>query len=74
MKLRDIAILLNAEIEGNGAVEIQRVAKIEEAGEGDLTFIANPRYSKYAATTRASAVIVGKDFLPENAGAAARSR
>lgn len=70
MKLRDIAVLLNAEIEGSDAVEIQRVAKIEEAGKGDLAFIANPRYAKFAVTTRASAVIVGKDFQPE-AGAGA---
>lgn len=61
MKLRDIADLLNAEMDGEGSVEIQRVAKIEEAGEGDIAFLANPKYAKYLDATRASAVIVGKN-------------
>ncbi|MBI4535449.1 MAG: UDP-3-O-(3-hydroxymyristoyl)glucosamine N-acyltransferase, partial [Ignavibacteriae bacterium] len=65
MKLREIAAVLDAEIVGNERREIQRVAKIEEAGEGDITFIANPKYGKYLETTRASAVIVGKDLKSE---------
>jgi UDP-3-O-[3-hydroxymyristoyl] glucosamine N-acyltransferase len=60
MKLREIAALVDAEIEGNDAVEIGRVAKIEDAGDGDLTFVANPKYAKFLDTTRASAVLVGK--------------
>jgi UDP-3-O-[3-hydroxymyristoyl] glucosamine N-acyltransferase len=62
MKLRDIAVLLYAELDGDGDRDIRRVAKIEEAGDGDITFIANPRYRKHFETTAASAVIVGKDF------------
>jgi UDP-3-O-[3-hydroxymyristoyl] glucosamine N-acyltransferase len=62
MKLRDIAVLLYAELDGDGDRDIRRVAKIEEAGDGDVTFIANPRYRKHFETTAASAVIVGKDF------------
>jgi UDP-3-O-[3-hydroxymyristoyl] glucosamine N-acyltransferase len=68
MKLRDIAALLNAETEsaGNGTIEIRRVAKIQEATEGDITFLANPKYTKFVGTTHASAIIVRKDFhLPE---------
>jgi UDP-3-O-[3-hydroxymyristoyl] glucosamine N-acyltransferase len=59
MKLRDIAQLLGATLEGNPDQEILRVAKIEEAGEGALTFLANPKYARYLTMTRASAVIVG---------------
>jgi len=68
MKLREIAILLNAEIEGEDSADIRRVAKIEEAGEGDITFIANPKYEKFLAATRASSVIVGRNLkrLGEN--------
>jgi UDP-3-O-[3-hydroxymyristoyl] glucosamine N-acyltransferase len=62
MKLRDIAVLLYAELDGDGERDINRVAKIEEAGAGDITFIANPRYRKHFDTTAASAVIVGRDF------------
>ncbi len=64
MNLHDIAARLAAELEGDGAREIAHVAKIEEAGPGDITFIANPRYRKHYETTAASAVIVGKDFPP----------
>ncbi len=68
MKLRDIAAFLHAEIEtaGNDAVEITRVAKIQEAADGDITFLANPKYAKYVGTTRASAIIVGRDFQISN--------
>ncbi len=60
MKLRDIATLLKAELVGDADREIVRVAKIEEAGEGDLTFLANPKYARFLGDTRASAVIVGR--------------
>ena len=69
MKLRDIATLLDAETIGNDGVEIRRVAKIEEAREGDISFIANPKYTKFLGTTRASAVIVGKKLNMADAGA-----
>jgi UDP-3-O-[3-hydroxymyristoyl] glucosamine N-acyltransferase len=62
MKLCDIAALLYADLDGDGERNIGRVAKIEEAGPGDITFIANPRYRKHFETTAASAVIVGRDF------------
>jgi UDP-3-O-[3-hydroxymyristoyl] glucosamine N-acyltransferase len=71
VKLQEIARLLQAELVGNGDREIHRVAKIEEAGEGDLTFLANMKYARYLATTRASAVIVSASVsLPDgrNAG------
>ncbi len=62
MKLREIAAMLDAEIAGSGEVEILRVAKIEEARTGDITFIANPKYQKHLTTTNASAVIVAQDL------------
>src|SRR5207248_10843622 len=45
--------------EGDGSIEIERVAGIEHAGPGDLTFLANAKYHAELARTRASAVIVG---------------
>jgi len=63
MTLRDIARLLHAEVVGDDGLEIRRVAKIEEAGEGDITFVANPKYARFLASTRASAVIVGKGLV-----------
>jgi UDP-3-O-[3-hydroxymyristoyl] glucosamine N-acyltransferase len=70
MKLGDIARMLHAEIEGDDSLEIRRVAKIEEAGEGDITFVANPKYARFLASTRASAVIVAKKLgAPTDQGA-----
>ena len=66
MKLRDIADRLSCRLEGPGAIEdvgnidIVRVAGIEQAQPGDLTFLANPRYHSLLKTTRASAVILGQ--------------
>jgi UDP-3-O-[3-hydroxymyristoyl] glucosamine N-acyltransferase len=56
--LLEIAHRLGGTVRGDGSVEIRRVAGIESAGPGDLTFLANPRYAAHLASTRASAVIV----------------
>jgi len=57
MKLREIADRLNCRLEGDGDIEIRRVAGIEQAQPGDLTFIAHEKYVGKLSTTRASAVI-----------------
>jgi UDP-3-O-[3-hydroxymyristoyl] glucosamine N-acyltransferase len=62
MTVKEIAEYINAELIGDGGVTIAHVAKIEEAGRGDVTFIANPKYFKYLESTSASAVIVEKTF------------
>ena len=49
---------LGGELVGNGGVEIRRVATLEQAGEGDLAFLANPRYQGQLKTSRAAAFIV----------------
>ena len=70
MKLRELAERLHCRLEGDGDVEIQRVAGIERAETGDLTFIANPKYQSQLNTTRASAVIVSST-LPAGGSRAA---
>jgi UDP-3-O-[3-hydroxymyristoyl] glucosamine N-acyltransferase len=63
MKLADIASTLNARLEnGSPETEITGIAGIEEAGPGQITFVANPKYSAAARTTKASAVIVDDNF------------
>ena len=62
MKLRDLAERLRCRLEGDGNVEIRRVAGIERAGPGDLTFVANPRYASLLGSTRASAIILGAGY------------
>lgn len=61
MKLSEIATSLGARLEGAEA-EIIGVAGIEEAGPGEITFVANPKYAAATKTTKASAVIVTHDF------------
>ena len=62
MKLSDLARELGAAYDGQADIEITGVAGIEEAGPGQLTFIANTKYSPHARTTKASAILVTPDF------------
>ncbi|MEO3402269.1 UDP-3-O-(3-hydroxymyristoyl)glucosamine N-acyltransferase [Mucilaginibacter sp. CAU 1740] len=55
---QDIAMLLNGTVEGDAAVTVSELAKIEEAGEGCLSFLSNPKYEQYLYTTNASIVII----------------
>lgn len=59
-----IGEILQGTIEGDATVCVDRLAKIEEATEGSITFLANPKYTHYIYTTGASIVIVSKDFVP----------
>src|SRR5262245_14723565 len=59
--LEDVAKAIDGTLLGDGSVEITGVAGIREAQEGDLTFLANPRYEPYLEMTRASAIIVAED-------------
>jgi UDP-3-O-[3-hydroxymyristoyl] glucosamine N-acyltransferase len=60
-----IATHINGRIEGDPDAWVASVAKIEEAGEGQLSFVANPKYEEYLYTTRASILIINED-LPVN--------
>jgi UDP-3-O-[3-hydroxymyristoyl] glucosamine N-acyltransferase len=60
-----IAEYLKGEVVGNASVEINNLARIEEAKQGDITFLANPIYTPHVYTTKASAVVVKSDFVPE---------
>ena len=57
-----LASLVGGSVEGDAEVSITEFAKIEEAAPGCVTFIANPKYAHFINTTKASAVIVGRDF------------
>ncbi|MBM3770122.1 MAG: UDP-3-O-(3-hydroxymyristoyl)glucosamine N-acyltransferase [Acidimicrobiia bacterium] len=63
MKLGDIAQRLQGRLDGDPNVDIVRVAGIEHAQPGDLTFVANTKYVGHLESTRASAVIVGPSVV-----------
>ncbi|MEA3465292.1 MAG: UDP-3-O-(3-hydroxymyristoyl)glucosamine N-acyltransferase [Thermodesulfobacteriota bacterium] len=56
--LTQLAALVDGEVVGDGDIDIQRLAPIDGAGCGDITFIANPKYLLCLKTTGASAVLV----------------
>ena len=55
MKLREVALRLGCRLEHDedGDIEIRRVAGIDRAEDGDLTFIANPKYHSQVISCRA---------------------
>jgi UDP-3-O-[3-hydroxymyristoyl] glucosamine N-acyltransferase len=53
-----IALLINARVDGNPDAVVGSFGKIEEAKEGQLAFLANPKYEEYLYTTQASVIIV----------------
>ena len=62
MNLGELASRLGAELRGDAGVEVTGVKGIEEAGPTEVTFVANPRYTALARTTRAAAVLVEPEF------------
>jgi UDP-3-O-[3-hydroxymyristoyl] glucosamine N-acyltransferase len=64
MKLGLIAEKLDCRLEGDANLEITGVAGIEEAKQGELTFLANRKYRPAVETTQASAILIAKDGGP----------
>ncbi len=60
--LAQLAELVSGEVVGNSSANIRDIAEIQNAKEGELTFLANKKYTKYIETTNAEAIIVSKDF------------
>jgi len=63
---QQIADILEGDIVGDADVKVSKLAKIEEGVEGTLTFLANPKYTTYIYSTKASITIVNKTFEPED--------
>ena len=61
MKLSEIARTLGCELRGDGEIEINDVAPIEDAPPGTLTFLADRRLAAHLATTRAAAILLPPD-------------
>ncbi len=64
ISVNDIANILEGEVIGDGTVPLTGVATLEEAVAGKLSFIANPKYEKFAETTSASCILVSRSFDP----------
>ncbi|HUC83208.1 MAG TPA: UDP-3-O-(3-hydroxymyristoyl)glucosamine N-acyltransferase [Flavisolibacter sp.] len=57
-----ISVLVNGKIEGDANATVSSFGKIEEAQEGQLTFLANPKYEDFLYTTNASIAIVNEGY------------
>lgn len=62
---KQISEILKGQVEGDPEASIHTVSRIEEATEGALSFLANPKYTQFIYSTGASIVIVNEDFKPE---------
>jgi len=58
-----IAFMINARIEGDENASVANFGKIEEAQEGQLAFLANPKYEEFLYTTSASIIIVNDSLV-----------
>ncbi|MBN8441766.1 MAG: UDP-3-O-(3-hydroxymyristoyl)glucosamine N-acyltransferase [Thauera sp.] len=58
-RLDELVARLGGDLVGDGALQVRRVATLDQAGEGDLAFLANPKYLSRLKTSQAAAVIVG---------------
>lgn len=75
MKLSELAALTGARLEGTtNDVEITGAAGLDEATEGHVTFLANPRYTPRVNTTRASAIYLNEDATTEREIAILRTK
>ena len=62
---QQIAALINGKIEGDASAKVSKLAKIEEATIGSLTFLSHPKYVPYLKTTGASVIIVSDGVTDE---------
>ncbi len=61
MNIKELAALTGAGIEANSAdINIEGAAGLDQATTGQVTFLANPRYTPRVQTTRASAIYLGE--------------
>lgn len=65
VKAKELALMLNGQVEGDPEVAVSSPSKIEEGGPGTISFLGNLKYEPYLYTTTASVVLVGQDFEPK---------
>jgi UDP-3-O-[3-hydroxymyristoyl] glucosamine N-acyltransferase len=65
--LGELAQYVGGRVRGDANVKIRSAATLGRAGEGDISFLTNEKYEKQLLTTKASAVIVGKDTIAASA-------
>lgn len=62
LTIGEIAKLLSGKVAGDGDEHIYAISEIQQAKRGSITFLSNPKYRKYLASTEASAILVDESF------------
>ena len=62
----ELAKVLKGSVDGDPNATVTSFAKIESGKQGQLCFFANPKYEQYVYTTKASILLVNKDFEPKD--------
>ena len=62
---KQLAEILHGTVEGDPEAKVTSFAKIEHGKPGQLCFFANPKYEQYVYTSRASVLLVNRDFTPK---------
>ena len=59
---QEIATIIEGSIEGNPNIQVNSISKIEEGTKGDISFLANKKYTNHIYTSNASIIIVNNSF------------
>lgn len=59
---KQIAEILKGKVEGSPEVKVNNISRIEEGIPGTLSFLANPKYSKFIYTTQSTIVLINETF------------
>lgn len=66
--LEHLAELTNSTIKGNKSLKIHTVATLQDAKEGEISFVSNPKYVSFLEKTNASAVILSQELAEQYSG------
>ena len=59
---KQVADFIGGRVDGDANAKIHTFAKIEEAQEGAITFLSNPKYTHFIYDTKASVILVNDDI------------
>jgi UDP-3-O-[3-hydroxymyristoyl] glucosamine N-acyltransferase len=60
--VEQIATILEGSVEGDGNLMVNTFGKIQDAGQGELSFLANDKYEQYLYNSNATAIIIRNDL------------
>lgn len=63
---KQIARIIKGDVQGDTNPQVWKLCKIEEGEPGGISFLANPKYTHYIYETKASVVLVRRDFVAEH--------